>query len=355
MDTTNIARIFEEAVQKEHFAGVALVQRGDQVLFSQAYGMAHRGFGVPNHMDTRFRLASASKLFTATATLQLVEQGRLSLEDRIVSLLGLEETAINPGITVKHLLTMTSGMADWFDEGGAWEADWAELIRQHAVYKFRKNEDYLPLFTHAQAYFSPGEKFRYNGAGYILQGMLIEKLTGLDYFEAIRRNVFAPAGMTRTGFFHLDGVEADVAEGYDPILDENEQPVAWRKNIYQTTAGPAADGGACSTAGDLVRFLQALRCGKLLSHEMFTQMLTPQVDEDGDYPDGCTAKRGLGPTIMCDAQGNVLRWGHPGEEIGASARVFYFPAHDLDVVVLGNVSWCSGKPNWQIQQWLRGK
>jgi CubicO group peptidase (beta-lactamase class C family) len=149
--------------------------------------------------------------------------------------------------------------------------------------------------------------------------------------------------MEQSEFLALDDVSPDVAEGYVPAEGEGGASEGWKKNIYSTTAGPAADGGSTSSAEDLARFLRALRAGRLISCEATRLMLTPLAkDEEDDHPLGRWFY-GMGCFILEDRQGRILRWGHTGEEDGVSCRVFYYPQHDLDVVILGNQSACAGK------------
>lgn len=166
--------------REDRFSGVVLIKRDENELFKAAYGYANRSWKIENHVDTRFRLASISKLFTAVAILQLIEMNKLSLDASVVNCLGLENTTIPKEATVQHMLTMTSGIADWFEESGDWEATWAALCREHPIYLFRRNEDYLPLFVNTSPLFPVGEKHQYNGAGYILLGLIVEKLSGLS-------------------------------------------------------------------------------------------------------------------------------------------------------------------------------
>jgi CubicO group peptidase (beta-lactamase class C family) len=243
---------------------------------------------------------------------------------------------------------MTSGIADWFDESGDWEANWEALCRDHPIYLFRRNQDYLPLFVNQAPVAPVGETHQYNGAGYILLGILIEKLSGSSYFDTIRGHVFAPAGMFRSDFLALDGVDEEVAEGYIPITDEDENITGWKRNIYSTTPEAAADGGASSTAVDVVRFSQALRDGRLLSREMTQEMLAPRVLQTHERIRGYTWKYGYANIFLLDDDGQVVRWGHTGEEDGVSCRLYYYPQENIDVVILGNQSWCAGSLGWEI-------
>jgi CubicO group peptidase (beta-lactamase class C family) len=332
---------------EEQFSGALLIQQGEHELFKAAYGYANRPWSIANQVDTRFRIASVSKLFTAVAVLQLVEQDKLSLDTHLVECLGLQDTSLPKEATVQHMLTMTSGIADWFDESGDWEETWAALCREHPIYLFRRNQDYLPLFINKPPLFTLGEKHQYNGAGYILLGLAIEKLTGLSYFDYVRQNIFARAQMTRSDFLALDGVQAEVAEGYVPVMDQ-EKLSDWKKNIYSTTPEAAADGGATSTVDDLRRFSRALRDGQLLSAQWTQEMLTPKVLERPEKFKGYTWKYGYANFFLLDDAERVVRWGHTGEEDGVSCRLYYYPEKDLDVVLLGNQSWCAGKLAWEI-------
>ena len=330
------------------FSGTVLVQQGDEPWFAGACGYANRSWEVDNRLDTRFRVASISKMFTAVAVLQLIDEGRLGLGDSLVECLDLEETTIPKRATVHHMLTMTSGIADWFDESGDWEEEWAALCREHPIYLFRRNQDYLPLFLNEPPIAPVGEEYHYNGAGYILLGLVVERLSGLPYFDYVREHVFARANMERSGFFALDGVAPEVAEGYVPVTNEDDRIAGWRKNIYSTTPEAAADGGATSTAADLVRFAQALRDGLLLSPEMTDAMLTPRVMQHDERYRGYAWKYGYGNNFLLDESDNVVRWGHTGEEDGASCRLYCYPQQGLDVAILGNQSWCAGDLAWQI-------
>jgi CubicO group peptidase (beta-lactamase class C family) len=308
-------------IDKEEFSGAVLVKQDDGTLFEGAYGYANRSWKVKNQVDTRFRIASISKMFTAAAILQLVDAGQLSLDASVLECLGLRNTRIPMEATVYHMLTMTSGIADWFDETGDWEANWAALCREHPIYLFRRNQDYLPLFVSEEPLAPVGEKHQYNGAGYILLGLIVEKLSGVSYFDYVRHNVFAKADMSRSDFLALDGIDDAVAE---------------------------ADGGATSTAADLVRFSQALRNEGRLSPELTQEMLTPKVLQTDERTRGYTWKYGYANAFLLDDDGQIVRWGHTGEEDGVSCRLYHYPEENLDVVILGNQSWCAGSLGWEI-------
>ena len=147
------------------------------------------------HAGDAFRIASVGKLFTAAAVMQLIEAGKFSLDTRVVNYLKLKGTELPPEATVYHMLTMTSGIADWIDEEAEdFHAEWEQFCRDHPLYLLRRDADYLPIFSQLEPYNAVGEKHRYNNAGFMLLGLMIEKATGLSYFDYIRQNIFCACG-----------------------------------------------------------------------------------------------------------------------------------------------------------------
>lgn len=346
--STVLIRRIDQSVRDNQFSGAILIRGGRQDIFRRAYGFANRTWKIPNTTETRFRIASVGKMFTAAAVMQLIEAGKFSLDTRVIKYLKLKGTKIPLEATVYHMLTMTSGIADWTDEESEnFEAEWEQFCRDHPLYLLRRDADYLPIFSQLEPYNAIGEKHRYNNAGFMLLGLMIEKAAGLSYFDYIRQNIFARAGMKYSDFLDLDDVSPNVAEGYVSIKDESGEVVNWRKNIYSTTAGGAADGGSTSTLDDLVRFSRALRSGKLCSMESADTMLTPKVIADEDEPQW---RYGFGCFILLDDEEQIVRWGHTGEEDGVSCRLLYYPRHKLDVVVLGNQSFCAGAVSRDIHE-----
>ncbi|CAG0956790.1 Penicillin-binding protein 4* [Anaerolineales bacterium] len=352
MDASQLSR---KIARNKSFAGAVLVRQGETDLLCRAYGYANRTWKIKNRPETRFRIASVGKMFTAAAVLQLIEAGKLAFDTRVTERLGLAGTKIPPEATVRHMLTMTSGIADWSNEESEnFDAEWAQFCREHPLYLLRRDADYLPIFANLEPYGPLGEKFRYNGAGFMLMGLMIEKVTGLSYFETIRQNIFARADMTETEFLDLDDVVPNVAEGYVPIKDENKKIIGWKKNYYSTTAGSAADGGSTSTLEDMVRFARALRSGRLIPSELAHQMTSPQVVETDDNYRGFQWRYGFGCFVLLDMQDQIVRWGHTGEEDGVSCGYWYYPQQDVDVVILGNQSSCATKVLWDIQDFVLG-
>ena len=235
---------FQERARRDAFSGVALITQGPTQLFAGAYGYASRSWSVPTTLATRFDIASVTKLFTAVATLQLIERGALTFDTPVVETLGLQGTTIAPAVTVSHLLTHTSGIADDADEES--REEYADLWTARPNYAVRHTRDFLPQFAFKPSNFPPGQGCRYCNCGYVLLGLLIERASGLSYRDYVRQQIFAPAGMLHSDFFCMDVAAEEVAEGCDPQYDAQGRLVGWKKNITPILRSARPTGGRTS-------------------------------------------------------------------------------------------------------------
>lgn len=317
------------------FSGVCLIKQGDDALVYEAYGLAHRGFGLPNTIDTRFDHASVTKTFTAAAILQLIEAGEITLDTRVMPFLGIAGTRISDAVTVYHCLTHTSGIGDDADEeaGEEYEA----LFIDKPNYSIRQTADHLPNFADKKPYFPPGEGVRYNNVAFLLLGLVIEKVTGTSYRDYVRTNVFARAGMTDADFCEMDGIHANLAEHYKKI-EHDDGTVEWRKNIYSYPPIGDPAGGATVTALDLDRFVRAIRAGQLLGEEWTARFLAPEVKYN-ENDAGESLWNGFAFEFKLDPQGTILRMDKEGQNAGVASIMAYFPATDMTVVLLSNVDY----------------
>ncbi len=172
--------------------GVIYAVRDDEVLFERVSGFADLPNEVPNTIDTRFASASAGKVFVAVGILRLAEQGRLSLDDTLGELLDIDLHDIDRDVTVRQLLTHTSGVPDYFDESVMDEYE--ELWVDFPNYKIRHNSDLFPLFIDKPMMYPKGERFQYNNTGYVLLAMMIERISGKEFDVFLKEQVFDPAG-----------------------------------------------------------------------------------------------------------------------------------------------------------------
>jgi len=250
-----LAMIAGRLAANDEFAGALIVQRGDRPLLGQSWGRIAPATDAPITLDTPMFLASAGKMFTAVAALQLVDAGKIALDAPLRTYLPDYPNAEMAGVTIRQLLTHRGGTGDI---GILERGDVANRARVRTI------DDLVALNGNRAPAFAPGSKDDYSNYGFILLGVVIEKVTRGSYFDYVSRHVFEPAGMTASGFpdrDHLNGV----AIGRTTFFGAEQAPVSsldilpWR--------GASAGGGVASAA-DMLRFFAALRMGKLLSPAM---------------------------------------------------------------------------------------
>jgi CubicO group peptidase (beta-lactamase class C family) len=314
------------AVERD-FSGTVLLTHAGETLFEGCYGLADRAADLRITPRTRFGLASVTKLFTTVAAVDLVDAGRMSFDDPIVDLLPADRrpSTLRPDVTVHHLLTHTSGIADYAeedDESPAYVEDYGALWTDLPVYGMLRPDDFLPMFGDLEPYRPPGETWQYSNAGFILLGIVIEQVADRPYIDFVQERVFDRAGMTASGFFRLDDAVPDVAVGYLPRTSPDELS---RTNIYRIPVVGGPDGGAFSTGRDLDRFLTELSEGDLLGAVRETA-LTPRLDVIDDY------RQGYGVLIYPDG-----RISHGGGDPGVSCLIHRWRREATNLVVLCNV------------------
>ena len=256
------------------FNGVISIKQKGKVILEEATGYADLPNKRPNRLDTVFVTASAGKVFTATGILMLIEQRKLALDSCIGDLLAFDLKRIDPGITVRQLLTHTSGIPDYYDESKG--GKYSDVFRDFPSYKIRRNSDFIPLFVDLPMMYPRGEKFHYNQTGYVTLGLIIEAVTGLPFDEYLVRELFTPCGMTSTFYHEYDRLPANCANVY--ILDKDKGD--YYTNIYSSGAKGTGDGGAYTTVADVERFWRKLFDGSIISRELLQQMTAPQVKEN---------------------------------------------------------------------------
>lgn len=232
----------------DEFSGVVLLARNNAAFLEKAYGLADREFRVPVTIDTKFNLGSINKIFTKTAIAQLAAAGKLSLTDTISRHLPRYGAPYAGRVTVQQLLDFSSGMGDIF--GAKFDATPKEKLRTLA--------DYLPLFESEPSRFEPGARHEYSNAGYVVLGLIIEAVSGQDYYAYVRDHIFRPAGMSDTDSFLADEIVANRAVSY------TKEGGRLRSAMFEHPARGSSAGGGYSTARDLMRFAAALKAGRLV-------------------------------------------------------------------------------------------
>jgi CubicO group peptidase (beta-lactamase class C family) len=312
----------EELAAFEDLSLAVMVAHEGRPVLARAYGLANRSFDVPNRVDTRFNLASMNKMFTAAAIMQLVQQGKLRLNDKVGDHIPeYPNEAVRNNITVYQLLTHTAGMGNIF----------GPRYNRTPVNRFQSVDDYLPLFAEDDLRFAPGSKYEYSNAGYIVLGCLIEKITGRDYFSYVKENVFLPAGMTDTDYYDVQYPIPNLAIGYSRSASRSDH-YEYKTTEYMkmTKGGPA--GGGYSTVGDLIRFGEALFGNRLLDEEHTNLMTTGKVSVD-DLPQGGRYGFGLVEQVI---HGHRIV-GHSGNLSGIRSSLKIYVDDGISLAVLSNV------------------
>jgi len=337
---------FQELEEMDKFSGVVLITRGNSELYSRAFGYANRGWKIKNTLGVRFDTASITKLFTTVGILQLIDQKLLTLETSAIDYLRLEGTKISKDVNVFHLLTHTSGIGDDCEEedGEVYE----DLWKTKPNYSIRNTKDFLPQFIHKEPNFPPGQKCRYCNCSFVLLGLMIEKAKGMSYRDYVRKHIFEKAGMNHSDFLDMAHVNENVAEGSDPIRNEEGKITSWKRNIYSYPPVGSPDSGAYVTARDLDRFLRVVQCGKLLSQELTEALFMPHVHYK--EKEGWTMKYGFCFWFYVEPDGKVVCFQKEGINAGVSGAMRYYPEQDINVVILSNMEEGVWDPVWKIHE-----
>lgn len=296
------------------FNGTALVAENGKVVYKGAFGMANMEWAIPNTPDTKFRLGSITKQFTAMLALQLVEQGKIKLDGKLSDYLPDYRKDIGDKVTVHHLLTHTSGIPSYTGQPGFFE----NVSRN--PYKV---VDFVKKYTSGDLEFEPGSKFRYNNSGYFLLGAIIEKVTGKSYEQALKENILDPAGMKNTGYDHHKTLIAKRATGYSKTAD------GYDNAPYLDMSIPYAAGSMYSTVEDLYLWDQVLYTNKLISAQSKALMYKPFLD---NYAYGWAVSDAS--FKYNDQPVQIIR--HGGGINGFSTMIARFPKEKNLIVLLDN-------------------
>jgi D-alanyl-D-alanine carboxypeptidase len=306
------ARIDRLAAQ-DLFSGSVLVARHGKVLFTDVRGRQDREQGLPNRLDTKYNLGSMNKMFTAVAVMQLVQVGKLKLTDTVGKHLpDYPNPEVAGQVTIEHLLTHTGGMGNIF--GPEFDAN---------LEKLKAPADYIALYGKRAPEFPPGSRFAYSNYGMVLAGAIVERASGMSYYDYVRKNVYRRAGMGNTDSYWKTEPTPNLAKGYrtgpDGLVRDNYQSRPLR-------GSPA--GGGYSTVEDLLRFARALTGYKLLDAKLTALMTTCRSGAPGG---------GYGHGFACWNQGDAPSFGHNGGAPGINADLKIFRETGYVVVVMSNL------------------
>jgi CubicO group peptidase (beta-lactamase class C family) len=307
------------------FSGTVLLAHRGRPVLMRAYGMANQQQATPNQPDTIFNLASVTKCFTGLAIAQLAAQGKVAFHEKLGAYVSGFPTEI-ANVTVHQLLTHTSGVGRPPVGNGEWPT-WNSV--EETV------EGTLDIIRSTPLRFTPGTQFGYSNDGYWLLGAIVAQVSGQSFYDYARQHIFAPAGMTRTDFF----TRPQVVNGPDIARPYWTQPSGDRVDVTTTPlfgfiGGP--DGGAYSTAPDLLRFANALRDGRLLDHAFTELSTTAKVPVPPGNGSPATEREfacyGFHDIVVAGQR----MYGHPGSGPGVATNLDIHPESDWDAIALGN-------------------
>jgi len=314
------------------FSGSVLLSKDDKVLYKAAHGMASKRFSVANNVQTKFNLGSMNKMFTSIAILQLIAADKLNLTDKLEQF--IDESwltkEIAQKIEIQHLLTHSSGLGSFF----------SRKYRQSSNNIYLALDDFKPLIKNETLAFEPGTDNRYSNTGMFMLGVVIEKVTGQDYYSYIREHIYKPAGMKSSDSFEMDQPVPNLAIGYEA---NSHNQTGWSNNLYRRVIKGTPAGGGYSTVGDLQRFAKALTQFKLLDKK-YTEMLysaKPEFHSD-DY--------GYGFIISGTPANRIV--GHGGGFVGISSNMDIYLDQGYVASVLSNYGRGSGSITDKIRELL---
>lgn len=262
--TNSEIKKYLDSIDDSEFSGAILVAQNDKIIDERAYGLSNIEYDVKNKIVTKFNIASITKMFTAVAALQLYEQGKIDLKEPVGKYLpDYPNKIVRNSVTVHQLLTHTSGLNNFYvtNLDNIKNSDYQEI------------SDFVPLFVKDTLLSKPGTKYDYSGTGFVVLGLIIEKVSGENYYDYIRKNILEPSNMTATSEIQVDSIVKNKASGYTSQFGKNK--VLKKNEYYLTKASPA--GFYYSTVEDLFNFSRALRNHKLLSKKTTDLMFEPKV------------------------------------------------------------------------------
>jgi CubicO group peptidase (beta-lactamase class C family) len=315
----DLASRLDEIAAETAFSGVVRVDRADEIVVAKAYGLAHRGWEIPNEVDTRFGLASGTKGLTALTVVSLIEDGALELSTPARALLGDDLPLVGDDVTVEHLLAHRSGIGDYFDE--ELEGDAEAYVLAVPAQQLATTEAYLAILDGYPTKFAPGERFAYCNGGYVVLALLAERVSGVPFHELVLERVCEPAGMRDTAFLRSDELPRGTALGY---LEVNGP---WRTNVFHLPVRGSGDGGVYSTVADVRSLWTAFFAGTIVSAAWVQEIVRPRSDAG-------QRRYGLGFWLDASTDAVILE----GVDAGVSFWSTHDPRADLTYTVVSNTT-----------------
>ena len=325
------ADAIDSLADESGFAGVVSVDRGGEIEFGRAYGLAHRARQIPNTFDTRFAIASGTKGLTALTVVSLISEGALRLSTAARSVLGEDLPLIGEDVTVEHLLAHRSGIGDYLDEESGHEV--TDYVLTVPAQDLAATEQYLAVLGGHPATFPAGERFSYCNGGYVVLALIAERVSGVPFPRLVHERVCVPAGMRDTAFLRSDELPGRTALGYLPIEGTS------RTNVFHLPVVGSGDGGIYSTAADITAFWRSLFTGRIVPAGWVAEMVRPRSNVPAE-----SMRYGLGFWLGRHDSTVILE----GLDAGVSFRSVHDPGSAVTYTVISN----SSDGAWPITQRL---
>lgn len=304
---TGFTRSVQRVASETGFSGLVRIDHGHETELSEAFGWAHRGFQVPNRVDTQFAIASGGKGFTALAVVSLIVDGALSLDTTARSVLGDDLPLVADDLTVGHLFAHRSGIGDYLDEGNG-DLDSNDYVLATPLHELARTEAFIIEVEGHRSKFAAGERFSYCNGGYIVLAVIAERVGGLAYHDLVTERVLVPAGLADTAFLRSDEPSGRMALGY-------LHPEGLRTNVLHLPVRGNGDGGIYASISDMHLFWNAFSDGLIVPEEWVGEMTRPHSEvpeEEARYGLGFWLAE-TGPTVKL---------------VGGDAGVSFYSAHD---------------------------
>ena len=327
-----ITESVDRVASETEFSGVVRIDHEDDTQVLEAYGLAHRGFRVPNTIDTQFAIASGGKGFTALAIVSLIADGTLSLDTTARSVLGADLPQIADDVTLEHLLAHRSGIGDYIDEENEDLAS-DDYVLVSPVHELAATEAFIAEVDGYPTKFAAGERFSYCNGGYIVLALIAERAGDASYHDLVNERVLVPAGLQDTAFLRSDEPSGRMALGY-------LRPDGLRTNVLHLPVVGNGDGGIYTTVADMHSFWSALVDGAIVPQEWVRDMTRPHSDvpeENSRYGLGYWLGE-TGPTVKL---------------VGGDAGVSFYSNHDPTTGSTWTVISNTSDGAWPIVRHLR--
>lgn len=311
----DLNEIIAKVEQKETFSGAVMITLNDNLIYQKVLGFQDLDKTLTNKIDTRFNVGSMNKMHTAVSILQLVQQGKLKLNDKLINIFpNYPNKDVASKVTIHHLLTHSAGMGNYLMKTMRAPGD-----------KYVEVSDYLPLIVNDTLRFTPGERFEYSNSGFMMLGAVIEEISGMSYSDYVEENIYKPAGMTNTGFeLYTKSSMENLAK---PLT--RWSPRSNGKLITRLKSGKGSPaGGGYSTVEDWQKFGKALRSFSLLDEKHYKLLTESKISR--------TVSVNYAYGFRNYDIGNIKALGHGGGGPGINGEFEYF-SNGYAISVLGNL------------------